>query len=129
MRGGFNLPGAYAPSLLSANHKLSNVVLGLPVTAVMDDEGTSLDLTEDTCKMVGPSEVPLKLSLPKCHPLESLHCTWGSCDRNRTSQMRAVNTTSPQTEAAAFAVAVTAAAVSAVGLKSLWASAAGPGSP
>lgn len=79
--------------------------------------------------MVEPSEAHLKLSLPKRHPLVSLQCTWGSCDGNRTSRMRAVNMTFPQAEAAAFAAAVTAVAVSAVGQRSLWASAAGSGSP
>lgn len=59
-------------SLLSANYKLLNLVLSLPVTAVMGGGGVSLDLTEDTCKMVGTTEEQLKLSLPKCHPLEPL---------------------------------------------------------
>ncbi|CAO2586964.1 hypothetical protein LEMLEM_LOCUS4258 [Lemmus lemmus] len=55
-------------------------VLSLPVTAVMGGGSVSLDLTEDTCKMVRTSEEQLKLSLPKCHPLESLQYAWGSCD-------------------------------------------------
>lgn len=59
-------------SLLSANYKLFNLVLSLPVTAIMGGGSVSLDLTEDTCKMVGTTEEQLKLSLPKCHPLESL---------------------------------------------------------